>query len=217
MNTVEDSIEELDIDAAREEFLGSLKDAFSSIFDGKEDGVVPAIVEADEMSASTLEKQDLSGFIETIIDKVVTGPMQEIFTGAEIINAINNNKAIAFSAAFVDIAEKSVSIAMQNIKDSEALTYKDFRDFFGLSVFGYAVNSASGKESLKSFLPTYDILDSRSVEFGRALTDFFYTMPEDLSSSCTLAMLLKKNFSDPDDKSELSWGKPQSIDTIFRY
>jgi hypothetical protein len=169
-----------------------------------------------QLPSSGVVDEDLNSFVDMLVKNIVSGPMQEDFGGEEILTAINNNKALAFSGAFIDMAEKSIDIAFKASNAIDNKVFKDFRDFFAISILAYLVENKASEKSLLGFIQNYSISDKRTMTFKSCLDDFFYTEQEDITGPSTLALFLHKTFEGEDKKTTV-WNMPPHSDTIFRY
>lgn len=174
---------------------------------------------------SSIEKnrsEDTGRFIKEIVEKIVIGPAQEVFSGQEIIDAIKAKKVSSFTSAFVSLSERIVDIALTDAKEDSIFTYKDFRDIFVLSVLVSMVTSESRnknltEEVLRGFFVDGNFKDMSDKSFHSAMLECFYkTMGEEDSGSTALPFLFHSLFSTNETKDDhLKWARPAHIDYIF--
>lgn len=201
----------------QQEFLDSIQDTFQELLKNHFDGSDMANIAIAESQKVRLQAEDLSTFLEHLIGSIVTGPLQEVFTGAEIITAINNNKAIAYSGAFIDMAEKAISLAFVESEKIERETCKDFRDFFALSMMSYLLDNGNNIQSIAGFTQGNTIADRRNTTFRSALNEFYFNYKEDdMTGPATLAVFLGDLFLG-NEKEKNAWPMPPQSDIIFRY
>lgn len=157
---------------------------------------------------------DLPGFIEKLVQKIVFGPLQEAFTGEEIKSAINQSKAIALASGFMDMSEKTLAMIFSRNSIVDDRNFKDYRDFFAISVFSYLLKFGPAESSLAVFLPNCKIADFREELMWKVLGDYYINeMRDNTSGIMSLALLLSSNCATDGDKFELF--SPVQFDTLF--
>lgn len=158
--------------------------------------------------------EDLPGFIEKLVQKIVFGPLQEAFTGEEIKSAINQSKAISLASGFMDLSEKTLAMIFLRNANVDDRNFKDYRDFFAISVLSYLLKFGPTESSLAPFLPNCKIADFRHEVMWKVLGEYYINeMRDSTSGIMSLAMLLSSTCATDDDKFELS--SPVQFDTLF--
>jgi hypothetical protein len=175
---------------------------------------------ASLVSDGLVEEEDLALFVKRIVEDIIFGPLQEVFGGEEIIEAIQHKKALAFSTAFLDIALKIIEKAIAENMELESETYKDYRDFFSISILSFAINDSNvPKAILNAFLPDSKFLDLRERTLHDTLISFYFNeMKDESSGALALPLYFERKFSTENgNEAELLWTIPPQIDTIFKY
>lgn len=158
--------------------------------------------------------EDLPGFIEKLVQKIVFGPLQEAFTGEEIKSAINQSKAISLASGFMDLSEKTLAMIFSRNANVDDRNFKDYRDFFAISVLSYLLKFGPTESSLAPFLPNSKIADFRHEVMWKVLGEYYINeMRDSTSGIMSLALLLSSTCATDDDKLELS--SPVQFDTLF--
>jgi len=158
--------------------------------------------------------EDLPGFIEKLVQKIVFGPLQEAFTGEEIKSAINQSKAISLASGFMDLSEKTLAMIFSRNANVDDRNFKDYRDFFAISVLSYLLKFGPTESSLAPFLPNSKIADFRHEVMWKVLGEYYINeMRDSTSGIMSLALLLSSACATDDDKLELS--SPVQFDTLF--
>lgn len=184
-------------------------------------------VKSGKFAAITLSKleegrnKNISSFIETIVRDIVFGPAQEVFSGQELIDAINTKKATSFITAFSSLSEKIIEMSSIDTKEDAYSTFKDFRDVFVMSVLASIASSNHSiqKENLlKSVFSEESFSDLSTLDFHSVLVNFFYNnMTEEDSGAITIAMVFHNAFAAPGNDEYQKWTRPPQIDTLFSY
>lgn len=199
-----------DIDKNLTELLRSI----AGDSDGAASGDIAKIVETGS------NDEDLVQFVNRIVQDVVVGPVQESFSGQEIIDAVNQKKATSFLSAFQSLSKKILEISMHEGRDEMLSTGKDFRDIFSLSVLISTImqDYSQDKSSLlKAFFSGADFDDESNKTFHESLLEYFYQMGEDDPGINALPMMFQAKFYGFEGGDHLKWTKPVNIDSLFNY
>lgn len=160
--------------------------------------------------------ENLPEFIDRLVQKIVFGPMQDVFTGEEIKTAINQSKAVEFASGFMDLAEKILGMSYSRNSTIDARNFKDYRDFFAISVFTYLLKFSGNENALNGFVPGCVIVDAHDREMWRVLGEFYINeMRDDTSGVMSLALYLCTNGRKNDNQSDPELVSPIQFDKLF--
>lgn len=170
----------------------------------------------EPIKSVTPAPENLPEFIDRLVQKIVFGPMKDVFTGDEIKAAINQSKAVEFASGFMDLAEKVLGVAYNRNSITDTRNFKDYRDFFAISVFTYLIKFSSNGNALNGFMPGCVIVDAHEREMWRVLGDFYINnMRDDTSGVMSLAMYLSVNGNSKNDHADVDLMSPIQFDKLF--
>ncbi|MDD4969869.1 MAG: hypothetical protein PHT07_10620 [Paludibacter sp.] len=168
----------------------------------------------EPIKSSLPATENLPEFIDKLVQKIVFGPMQDVFSGEEIKAAINQSKAIDLASGFMDLSEKTLGMVYARNSAIDDRNFKDYRDFFAISVFTYLIKYSGNGSALNGFLLNCTVVDSRDREMWRTLGDFYITeMRDDTSGIMSLAMYLYISGAKGANTSDMI--SPVQFDTLF--